>query len=162
MMKQANANPATDRRDRLERRRRVWWSVCYGSFKPRRRTPTRRQNDSAYQSLDWHSPHLLALAIGILLLSVGDAFCTLALLPGGFYEANPIMSVLLYRSVAAFTAMKMTLTSVSLVLMVFLSRYRFMRVLRVEWVLYCVLATYIVLIGYEFYMLNESGEPLLL
>ena len=162
MLKRANSEPANDRRAQLERRRRVWWSVFYGSFNPRRRTPTRRHDDSAYQSLDWHSPHLLAVAIGILLLSVGDAFCTLVLLQGGFYEANPIMSVFVYRSVAEFTAMKMTLTSVSLVLMVFLARYRFMRVLRVEWVLYGVLAAYVALISYEFSMLKGSLEPVLL
>jgi hypothetical protein len=45
---------------------------------------------------------------------------------------------------------------------VFLSRYRFMRVLRVELVLYAVLMIYAWLIGYEIWMLKGSGELALL
>ena len=43
--------------------------------------------------------------------------------------------------------------------MVFLARYRFMRVLRVEWVLYGVLLVYVGLIGYEIWMLKGSRRP---
>jgi hypothetical protein len=144
-----------ERRDRAERRRRLWWSICYGSFNPRRRTPPRRLDDSSFHSLDWHSAHLLAVAISILLLSVTDAFLTLLLLQGGSAaEVNPIMAALLYRSVAVFAALKMAVTSVSLILMVILARYRFMRLLRVEWVLYGVLVAYMSLIGYEVWMLK--------
>jgi hypothetical protein len=143
-----------ERRARADRRRRVWWSVCYGSFNPRRRTPPRRALDSRFHSLDWHAAHLLAVAIGILLLSVVDAFLTLVLLQGGAEEVNPIMAMLIYRSVAVFAALKMAMTSVSVVLMVFLARYRFMRLLRVEWVLYAVLIAYAGLIGYEIWMLR--------
>jgi len=147
-----------ERRARAERRRRVWWSVCYGSFNPRRRTPPRRVDDSRYHSLDWHSAHLLAVAIGILLLSVVDAFLTIALLQGGADEVNPIMATVIYRSVAAFAALKMAMTSAGVVLMVFLARYRFMRLLRVEWVLYGVLTAYASLIGYEIWMLKVPLE----
>src|SRR6202789_3453121 len=93
-----------------DRRRRVWWSVCYGSFNPRRRTPPRRLDDSRFHSLDWHSAHLLAVAIGILLLCVVDALMTLTLLQGGAAEINPIMALLLGRSVAAFAALKLAMT----------------------------------------------------
>ena len=41
--------------------------------------------------------------------------------------------------------------------MVFLSRYRFMRVVRVELVMYAVLMIYVSLIGYEIWMLKASG-----
>ena len=114
----------------------MWWSVCYGSFNPRRRTPPRRLDDSSFHSLDWYSAHLLAVAIGILLLSVADAFFTLTLLQGGAAEVNPIMAMFIYRNVAMFAAMKMGITSATIVLMVMLARYRFMRLLQVAWVLY--------------------------
>ncbi len=143
-----------ERRARAERRHRVWWSVFYGSFNPRRRTPPRRLDDSRFHSLDWHSSHLLAVAISILLLSVMDAFLTLVLLQGGADEVNPVMAVLIYRSVAMFTALKMGMTGVGVLLMVFLARYRFMRLLPVEWVLYGILAAYVALIGYEVWMLK--------
>jgi hypothetical protein len=46
--------------------------------------------------------------------------------------------------------------------MVFLSRYRFMRVLKVEVVMYGILTVYAWLIGYEIWMLKGSGELQLL
>jgi hypothetical protein len=104
--------------------------------------------------LDWHSSHLLAVAIGILLLSVMDAFLTLVLLQGGASEVNPVMAALIYRSVAMFTALKMGMTGAGVLLMVFLARYRFMRLLPVAWVLYGVLVAYVTLISYEVWMLK--------
>ncbi len=94
------------------------------------------------------------MAIGILLLSVADAFLTLVLLQGGAAEMNPIMALLVYRSVAVFAALKIAMTGASIMLMVLLARYRFMRMLRVEWVLYGVLAVYASLICYEIWMLK--------
>jgi hypothetical protein len=151
-----------ERRDRADRRRRVWWSVWYGSFNPRRRTPPRRLDESRFHSLDWHSAHLLAVAISILLLSVTDAFLTVVLLQGGADEVNPIMAALIYRSVAMFAALKMGMTSAGIVLMVFLARYRFMRLVRVEWVLYGVLIAYASLISYEIWMFKGPIELFIL
>src|ERR1700732_4773007 len=151
-----------ERRARADRRHRVWWSVWYGSFNPRRRAPPRRLDDSGFHSLDWHSAHLLAVAIGILLLSVSDAFLTMMLLQGGADEVNPVMAALIYRSVAMFAALKMGMPGLGVVLMVFLARYRFMLLLRVEWVLYGVLIAYVSLISYEVWMLEGSVDlPLL-
>jgi len=56
--------------------------------------------------------------------------------------------------VAAFAAFKMAMTGVSLVVMVFLARYRFMRVIRVEMMMYAFLMAYAWLIGYEIWMLK--------
>jgi hypothetical protein len=148
----AGSDLSHERRARADRRHRVWWSVWYGSFNPRRRTPPRRLDESRFHSLDWHSSHLLAVAISILLLSVMDAFLTLVLLQGGAAEVNPVMAVLIYRSVAMFTALQMGMTGAGVLLMVILARYRFMRLLRVEWVLYGVLIAYVTLISYEVWM----------
>jgi hypothetical protein len=156
------AAPADERRERMDRRRRVWWSVVYGSFNPRRRSPPRRLNDSRFHSLDWHAAHLLAVAMAISLLSVADALMTITLLSGGAIEVNPIMAALVDQSAAAFAALKMTMTAVGVTFMVFLARYRFMRVVRVEVVLYMVLVAYFILIGYEFWMLQQLSDlPLL-
>jgi hypothetical protein len=156
-MKGASRVRSVERRDRTDRRRRVWWSVLYGSFNPRRRRPARRLDDSRFHPVDWYSAHLLAVSVVILLLSAADAFLTAILLLHGADEMNPIMAVLIYRSVATFAAFKM-----GIVTMVFLARYRFMRVLRVEFVLYAVLGVYVWLIGYEIWMLRGSGELALL
>ncbi len=128
--------------------------MLYGSFHPRRRTPPRRLDESRFHWLDWHSAHLLAVAICILLASVLDAFLTVVLLMDGADEVNPLMAVIIYRSVGVFAALKMLMTGAGLVVMVTLARYRFMRLVRVEWVLYGVLAAYICLINYEVSLLK--------
>ena len=148
----------SDRRNRTDRRHRVVWSIFYGSFNPRRRRAARRLNDSRFHPVDWYSAHLLAVSIGILLLSATDAFLTGILLLQGANEVNPIMAVLVYRNVATFAAFKMALTGISIVGLVFLSRHRFMRVLRVELVLYAVLVVYVGLIGYEIWMLQSASD----
>jgi hypothetical protein len=154
-MNLAGPQSTQERRGRAERRHRVWWSVFYGNFRPRRRTPSRRDGDFHYRPLDWHSAHLLAVAIGILLLCVLDAFLTLVLLERGAAEVNPVMALLVERHVTAFAGLKMSMTSLSIVFMVFLSRYRFMRLLPVAWVLYGVLIAYVSLIAWEIYLLRD-------
>ncbi len=146
---------SNERRNRIERRNRRVWSICYGSFRPRRRSHPRRANDHRFHFVDWYSAHLLAIAIGISLLSTADAFLTLTLLNSGADEMNPIMAALLYHSATAFTVFKMATTGICVLALVALSRYRFMRVIRVEIVMYIVLGTYISLIGYELWLLNK-------
>lgn len=151
-----------ERRLRSDRRRRVWWSVLYGNFNPRRRRPARRLDEPRFHTVDWYSPHLLAVSIGISLLSASDAFLTAILLRHGADEVNPIMAMLVYRSLATFASLKMSMTGASIMIMVVLSRYRFMRVVRVDLVLYAVLVLYAGLIGYEIWMLKSAGELSLL
>lgn len=148
----------SERRQRTDRRHRALWSVLYGSINPRRRRPARRTNDPRFHPIDWYSAHLLAVSIGILLLSAADAFLTGILLVHGADEVNPIMAALVYRNVAVFAAMKMAMTGAGIVVMVFLARYRFMRVIRVDLVLYAVLLVYASLIGYEISMLPSADD----
>jgi len=145
-----------------DRRRRLYWSMIYGSFNPRRRRPARRRGDAGYQVLDWHAAHLLAVAVGILLLCAGDALLTLALLSAGAREANPVMAMIVGRDAAVFAACKTALTGVGVVLLVAAARYRFMRVIRVEYVLYAMLSGYLALIGYELWMLRALGTRAIL
>jgi Domain of unknown function (DUF5658) len=148
-----------DRRERHDRRYRFWWSVVYGNFNPRRRRPSRRLWEARYHSLDWHDAHLLAVAIGILLLSAADALMTIRLLDIGADEVNPIMAAMVYRSAAVFATVKMTLTGMGVIVMVMLARYRFMRMVRVDVVMYAVLVAYSALLSYEFWMLRKLIDP---
>ncbi len=143
---------------RPDRRRRFWWSFVYGSIRPRRRQLGRRTNDGRFQPTDWHGAHLWAVSIGILILSVTDAFLTVTLMSGGAIEVNPFMAALIGQNVGVFAGLKIAMTGISVMLMVFLARYRFMRVLRVEVLLYGVLVTYMFLIGHEMSMLRILSE----
>ena len=120
--------------------------------------------ESRYHSVDWHGAHLLAVSIGILILSVADAVLTLTLMSYGAVEINPVMAVLVDGSPAVFAALKIAMTGISVMMMVFLARYRFMRVVRVELILYGVLAGYMILIGHELRMLQQhpGSAPLLI
>ena len=149
---------AGEQRALPDRRRRVLWSVVYGSFNARRRRPARRMNESCYHSLDWHSAHLLGVSIAILIMSVADAVLTLTLMSNGAVEVNPVMALLVDGSPAVFAVLKIAMTGISVMLMVFVARYRFMRVVRVELILYGVLAGYMILIGHEFSMLQNVPD----
>jgi hypothetical protein len=151
-----------DRRHRVERRQRIWWSVVYGSFRPRRRRPTRRLDDATYHGLDWHGAHLWAVSIGILILSVVDAFLTVNLLSRGAIEVNPFMAVVVGRNVTLFAGLKMAITGLCVTLMVFLARYRFLQVVRVEVILYCVLAAYLALFYHELNMFKQLAGSFVL
>jgi hypothetical protein len=131
--------------------------VVYGGFHPRRRSLPRRGEELRFHALDWHAAPLLAAALGIVLLSVADAFLTLILLSNGADEINPVMAVLVIRSVTVFTSLKIGMTAAGVIFMVLFARYRFMRVVRVEVLMYTVLAAYCALIGYEVWMLEARG-----
>lgn len=147
-----------ERRGPRDRRGRPWWSALYGSFKPRRRRPPRRESEPHFHSLDWHDAHLLGVAVLILLLSVADAFMTVTLLNGGAIEVNPIMAAVIYRGAGVFAAVKMAMTGCSVVVMVLLARYRLMRVVRVDAAMYGVLVIYTVLLSYEYEMLRSLTD----
>ncbi len=149
---------ARDRRSRPDRRQRIWWSLLYGSIRPRRRRPARRVEDGRFHVLDWHATHLWAVSIGILILSVVDAFLTLKLLSAGAVEVNPFMALFVGGNVAVFAGLKMAITGVCVALMVLLAGYRFMRVMRVEVILYCILLAYFILIGHEVGMLRQFAD----
>jgi hypothetical protein len=151
-----------ERRRRPDRRRRVWWAVLYGSFRPRRRRPARRVEDARYHGLDWHGAHLWAVSIAILTFSVADAFLTVNLMSRGAIEVNPLMAAVVGRNVAVFAALKAGVTGLCVMLMVFLARYRFMRLVRVEVILYCVLGAYVLLICHEIGMLQKLADGRLL
>jgi hypothetical protein len=155
---EASAVPgsAAERRGQPERRARFWWSILYGSFNPRRRRPSRRDSDGSFQSMDWHDSHLLAVSIGILLLSVADAFMTITLLAAGAVEVNPVMAAVVHQSAAVFAAVKLGMTGVGVTLLVMLARHRFMRVIRVDVAMYCLLVGYLMLLTYEYWMLRQQ------
>jgi hypothetical protein len=68
------------------------------------------------------------------------------------------MAAVIYKSAALFADLKMAMTGLGVMLMVYLARYRFMRVLRVELVLYAILVGYAGLLGYEFCLLREAVD----
>lgn len=154
------ARPATirvrveERRSGYDRRRLSARTFLQGGLYPRRRNGGRRRTDTI-ELVDWHEPHLMFLAVAILLLSVTDAFLTLTLLSAGAYEANPVMRFVLERQPELFATVKMSLTGVGVLVLVACARLTVFRVIRVSSVLRGCLFCYAGLIAYECWLLQH-------
>ena len=146
-MEQAEAYP--ENRAVADRRRFSWRTVILGFFRSRRRR-SRRGSEGEPLYTDWHHPWLFFLAIGTMLLSSLDAFFTLQLLELGATEINPVMAAVIGHSTSLFAVSKMLLTGIGILLLVFMSRARFMNRLRTGLILTTFFAFYACLVCYEF------------
>lgn len=143
-----------ERRLGYDRRRLTLRTFLQGGLTPRRRTS--RRHEESLTVLDWHEPHLLFLAIMILLLSVTDAFLTLTLLMRGAEEANPVLAFVLKEIPELFAVIKMFLTSVGVLVLVAMARATVFRIIRVSTVMHWCFAAYLALIGYEWWLLRQT------
>ena len=103
---------------------------------------------------DWFHPQWLAVGILILLLCGADALLTLTLISRGAVEINPVMDPLVRGAGHSFALWKFVLTSMGVVILILLARLKlFGRA--VGTILYAVLAMYVVLVGYEIFLLRN-------
>jgi hypothetical protein len=137
-----------------DRRKRVLWSLVYGSFHPRRRGP-RRDGENMLTAVDWHHPQWLAIGMLIVAFSCGDALLTLILMTRGAYEINPLMAALIGGSATRFALVKISLTGIGVVFLTQLSRLRTFGRVPVGFILYTVLVLYGSLIFYEIQLLGR-------
>jgi len=146
---------ANERRKSVDRRKRTFYSLFYGSFNPRRRS-SRRTDARSLRDLDWHQPQWLAVAMLIVVLSCVDAALTLTLLAHGAYEVNPVMAPIVGGSALVFTLVKVGLTAGGVVLLTLAARMRVFGRIPVSFFLYTVLIGYGTLIFYELRLLEET------
>jgi hypothetical protein len=148
-------DPAAERRSAPDRRKRMLYSLLYGSFNPRRRG-ARRTDARSIRDHDWHHPQWLAVGMLIVLLSVADAAMTLSLLEHGAYEVNPLMAPIVGGSPLIFTLVKVGLTAGGVILLTLAARWRAFGKVPVSFLLYAVLLGYGSLIVYEMRLLEET------
>jgi hypothetical protein len=146
------AGTFVERRRSVDRRRVTLASFLKGGLTPRRRGG--RRADEQHLPVDWHEPHLLFLALTILLLSVADAFLTLTLIMGGAQEANPLLAFILRDHPELFAVLKMGLTGSGVLVLVAVARSRLFRIMRVGIVLQGIFVAYVALIAYEWWLLR--------
>lgn len=139
-------------RAHIDRRGFSWQTVFFGFCRSRRHY-LRREDDADAVFIDRHHPWLFFLAVGTMLLSCLDAFMTLQLLERGMIEANPFMAAILGQGVAAFTNVKLSMTAVGILALVFLANSRFMNSVRTGLFLTGIFSLYACLVCYEFVML---------
>lgn len=136
-----------------ERRVSIFGALWRSSF-ARRRLGPRRVTDRHPVVTDWYQPQWLATAIVILLLSTADALLTLTLVSRGASEVNPLMEPLVHGSGHGFAFWKLGLTAFGVVLLTLLARMRILGGIAVGSILYVVLCGYLVLVGYEIWLLR--------
>ncbi len=142
------AEPSAEQRAGLDRRNFSWRTVVYG-FTLSRRHAHRRGEDTDVIFLDWHHPWLFFLATGTMLLSCADAFLTLRLLELGMVEANPVMLAVMEQGTLMFTSTKLAMTAVSILVLVFLAKARFLNRVRTGLFLTIFFSFYACLVCYE-------------
>ena len=103
---------------------------------------------------DWFHPQWLGVGVLILLLCCFDAILTLTLINHGAYEVNPLMAHFLEGTARGFALVKLGLTAMGVVFLTLLARLRFFG-RSVGYLLYLVLAGYVVLVGYELFLLRN-------
>ena len=138
----------TNKREKSERRNFSWRTVLYG-FTRSRRHAHRRVVDDAVVFLDWHHPWLFFLATGTMLLSVADAFLTLQLIDRGMIEINPVMNAVMAQGTLAFTATKLGVTALGILILVFLAKSQFLNRIRTGLFLTIFFSFYSCLVCYE-------------
>jgi len=104
---------------------------------------------------DWFHAQWLATAMLIMILSSVDAVLTLALISRGAIEINPLMEPLVRGSGHGFAFWKLGLTSMGVVVLTLAARLRVFGGIPVGCLLYVVLCGYLVLVGYEFWLLRS-------
>jgi hypothetical protein len=131
-----------------DRRQFSWRTVAYGFLFSRRRA-VRRDGDGDVVFLDWHHPWLFFLATGTMVLSCADAFLTIRLIDLGMIEANPFMKAVMAHGTLAFTSIKLAMTGVGILMLVFLAQARFLNRIRTGLFLTVFFSFYACLVCYE-------------
>jgi hypothetical protein len=134
---------------RVYDRRRFSWRTVFNGFMRSRRRDHRRVADAEVAFLDWHHPWLFFLSTGVMLLSACDAALTLQLLERGFFEANPVMAAIMEHSTMLFATMKMGMTGLGVLMLVYMAKAQFMDRVRVGVFLTSIFVFYAGLICYE-------------
>lgn len=143
--------PGADRRQK-DRRHKKTNPFTPESWRGQRST-SRRSDDFRIPYFDRYHPSVFALCVILLLLSCADAFLTLQLMRRGAVEINPIMRFFLEWNDSAFVIAKLTLSSLSIVLLAAHYHFRWIRIFRVAHILYVFIAGYVLLFIYELYLL---------
>ena len=136
----------------VDRRALTLRTLLTSGASPRRRDGRRAGEQEL--PVDFHEPYLLVLAVVLLLLSVADAFLTLALMSDGAQETNPLLAFVLNEHPRFFAVTKMALTGMGVVLLVAMARTKLFRLVRAAWFFKGLVAAYLVLVAYEAWLVS--------
>ena len=147
--KQQNKRTLNDRR--VPSIKAVWRSIVTG----RRKESRRETNNSSEYIVDTHEEWLWPLVLGVIVLSISDAYMTVLLINNGAIEVNPLMAFLIERNDNLFFLIKIALTSTGMMLLVTLKNFTIFKYINGYHLIALVLSIYICLLRYQLILLDS-------
>ncbi len=139
---------------RRHRRQRSLRGLLHSTYRNRRVNDRRADVRWRGHYIDRHGVWLLVIALGVMLLSITDAYFTLWLLQFGAEEVNPFLNWLLGIDQHLFFVVKLAITGSCIVWLVMHQRFRVFGVLRVYHMLVASLLIYLGLIWHQLTLLQ--------
>lgn len=139
---------------RTPRRQRSLQGLLCSTYRNRRTYDRRSDIRRRGHYVDRHGLWLLVMGLGVMLLSIADAYLTLVLLQFGAEELNPFLDWLLRIDQQLFFIVKLALTGFCIVWLVHHQRFRVFGVLRVHHMLAASLLLYLGLIYHQLHLLQ--------
>ena len=138
----------------IDRRNLSFNSFLVSAYKGRRVKVRRQAELEQGYYTDIYEKWVGLNALAIILLSAFDAFFTLNILERGGVEVNPFMLALLAYDTQVFLITKMSITIACVFFVLIHINFQMLRFFSVKLALKCILAFYVILIGYEVFLLT--------
>ena len=144
-----------DRRSPNDRRMQAGINIRLLMGNRTRRTIRRQGDKDRYFFVDQYSPQFFFIILAIVLLSVSDGVLTLFLINHGAYETNPVMAYCLEVGPFAFIAIKFTLTSMSVMVLLIFRNIVFRKLIKVHSIYFAVILAFTAVVAWEFYLVSK-------
>ena len=138
-------------------RRKPSLKTLWGALTLHRRRSSQREEDHLNSYTDWYGHWPLAATFTIILLCFADAFLTIVLLSKGAVELNGLMDYLIQKDIQLFTVVKMSVTGVALIILVWHFNFHVYKYIAVRYLIYGLVPLYSLLIFHELNMLEKLG-----
>ena len=140
---------------RADRRQYTLKTLMLSSFRRRRVTARRNEDQEAGYYVDCHEPFVVAISLSILLLCVADAFFTMTIINNGGRELNPFMDMFIKKDYRIFFFIKYSLTAIGLLIVIAHNRFRIFKFFYGYHILFVFLFIYSLLVSYELVILQK-------
>ncbi len=148
----------SNRRRSGDRRRKPTPPISRYTFRGRRVHARRAGEDRNYY-VDRYESRYLFIILGVLLLSILDAYLTLNLLRHGGIELNPIMNLLIRHDPVLFLCIKFGITGLGITFLLIHKNFHLFGHFPVARVIYLVFLGYLFLIAYEMMLYSSRIHP---
>jgi len=144
-----------DQQERGNERRKHSLMNLYGALFKSRRRSSRRAGGHINNYVDWYGHWTLIATVTIILLCCTDAFLTIVLLSNGAVEMNVLMDWLIQKDIRSFAVVKISVTSLALIVLVMHLNFRIYKIIAVRYLLFALVPMYSLLIAHELRMLSQ-------